>query len=253
MGYRQDPNTIPDSSGVTPELRAIEHANPAVELQKSIRKHDLRFLGVDGYGRIVPGVPCGGATTIVRLQGTRGISGTSDFIRSREQGRLQHPAAVYAEKYNALLYKYLLKINAPSVRQTRQKIDEELLRLEKKDPIADARKSVKEAPPLTLIELFDITDGYYTVVPGVNPDALDDVQFDNSLKSIGIRESIGLFANDDWPTIFDPGIMTPLQRARLTRQIKRYIEPYNRYVFAHHRPFLEKLRAARRNSVPKKP
>lgn len=230
------------SDGVTVELRATRTADPVAELRKAIHRKDLRFLGVAGFGLMVPGVPSGGTTNpVVAIRGVRVIEGTSDFIQSDEQERLQPFADRYVRRYNHLLFEHLLRVNDPAVVQARRKIDEELFRLERRDPIRDAKKAVQEAPPLLLIELPDRLEA----VPGVNHKALQAAEQADELG--------GVFGYLPWPFVFVREVMTPVQRHRLARQIPRYIAPYNRYVFGHHRPVLERSRVRVRDLLRRPP
>ncbi|RYG93926.1 MAG: hypothetical protein EON58_17340 [Alphaproteobacteria bacterium] len=150
---------------------------------------------------------------MVDIRGVHVIEGTSDFIQSDEQQRLQTIATRYAERYNRLLFAYLMRTNDPSVSEARQKINQELLILERGDPIRDAKKAVRESPPWLFIELA------FDSVPGID---IKILQADDSAR-IGYQGG---------PFAFVPEVMTPSQRNRLAQQVSRYIVPYNKYVFA---------------------
>ena len=116
-----------------------------------------------------------------------------------------------------------------------------MLRLERRDPIRDAKQAVQEAPPLLLIELPDDPD----VVPGINPRALKAAEQADDVGSV--------FGYVSWPLVFVPEVMTPVQRRRLARQVPRYIAPYNQYVFKQYRPIQDKEQARRRELLRRSP
>jgi hypothetical protein len=72
-----------------------------------LERHDMRFVGVYGYGAYVPGVNSAMEARLVRQDRVRYIEGTSDNITSPEYGRLVEKAERYAERYNAMLLHYL--------------------------------------------------------------------------------------------------------------------------------------------------
>jgi hypothetical protein len=218
MGQQQN------SKGVTAELRATRTADPRAEVRKAIKRGDLRFLAVGGFGAMVPGVP-GGPNPVVEIRGARIISGTGDALESEEQLRLQPIAEKYAALYNRLLFDHLMRVNDSSIGEARRRIDQELLRLERADPQKDAEQEVKK-PYLQLIKLFSFSDQ----VPGIDPKALEAAQ--DARDVIG-----GVFGYSVSADVFVPEVMTSEQRRRLAHQIRRYIIPYNKYVFAHGRAF----------------
>lgn len=87
------------------ELERIAIADPETDLQVSLSKGDLRFVGIYGYTLVAPGVPSSEA----ELQGIRGIEGTSDYVKNDLQRGLQEKASKYAGKYNQLLLEHLKK------------------------------------------------------------------------------------------------------------------------------------------------
>ena len=83
------------------QIKALESANPAVDVDRAILAGDWRFVGVMSDGPIVPGAPAW-----VRLSPpgqVKYIPNTSDAIESEEHGRLQRVAYRYAERYNQIL------------------------------------------------------------------------------------------------------------------------------------------------------
>jgi len=90
------------------QIRALESADVAAEVEAAVSKGDLRFVGVMGFGLLVPGVPDYQEKYAARY-GVRVIENTSDAIENEEHRRLQDAAYRYAEKYNSLLIPQLPK------------------------------------------------------------------------------------------------------------------------------------------------
>lgn len=106
-GCKQSPQSTTDYSA---QIRAMEAADAAKDVTAAVASGDTRFVGVMGYGPIVPGAP-----EWVRLsRHVRFICNTSDAIESAQHARLQHVAHEYAKKYNEIL---LAKM--PSLASTR--------------------------------------------------------------------------------------------------------------------------------------
>lgn len=85
------------------DLRTLEHADAAQDVQAAIRGNDLRFLGIAGYVVEVPGAET--SRHLHEKYGVRVIEGTSDVVFGREHSRLIGVARRYARQYNALLLK----------------------------------------------------------------------------------------------------------------------------------------------------
>ncbi|RYG93927.1 MAG: hypothetical protein EON58_17345 [Alphaproteobacteria bacterium] len=188
-------------------------------MRKAIKKHNLRFLGVAGYSVSIPGVPDEYDNPLVKKRGVHVIAGTSDYRQSDEHDRLQSVAADYAERYNRLLMAYLSQINDPVVSPMRRKIDEELARLERRNPLEDAKKAAQAASSLLLVLLLDGNN----TVPGIDRKVLESAaRADSSSRAFGPVP---------WSAVFVPEVMTPVQRQRFDKQVSRYIVPYNRYAF----------------------
>jgi len=94
---------------------SIAALDAATEVQKAIRKADLRFVAVCGYVCFPPGVDLSDST-VLRAARTRAfhyIEGTSDAIMNDAVARLNGVAATYAERYNRLLARHLHVREAP--------------------------------------------------------------------------------------------------------------------------------------------
>lgn len=96
---------VPQARGVDfGDLRRYETADPDVDLKAAIKKDDLRFKAINGYGVHVPGVQDEGS---IKKYGTDIINGTSDVIDSYEHGRLMTIAQHYSEHYNMALLNHI--------------------------------------------------------------------------------------------------------------------------------------------------
>ena len=83
------------------------------ELEAALRRGDRRFLGVQGYALVAPGLPADEHRALVRRYGIRVIRGTSDnwFITQGEDTlpggppveRFHREAAAWATRYNRAL------------------------------------------------------------------------------------------------------------------------------------------------------
>jgi hypothetical protein len=92
--------TITDSPVIT--VPHPEAANPEEDCRRAIARHELRFVGVAGYGLDVPGV-ADYQTRYWKTPGVKVIARTSDV------GDLafNEAARKYARRYNAQLLKHL--------------------------------------------------------------------------------------------------------------------------------------------------
>jgi len=186
----------------------------------ALQRKDTRFLSEGMRG--VSGVNGGVTNPVVEVAGTRFIEGTTDFIQYADQARLMQKASEYAARYNHLLLNHLLRANNPAVVQARRTIDQELVRLERRDPIQDAERALREdAPSLTLLSLP--VERHDT--PGINETMLETIHKRVS-KQTNDLEGVGFH-----PLPFDAQVMTPNQRRRAARLVVRYVVPYNRHTF----------------------
>ena len=201
------------------ELRDLQTADPVRELPKALQRKDKRFLQA-GIMRDF-GISGGITNPVVEVAGRRFVEGTTDFIQYADQGRLTEKAPEYAARYNRLLLAHLLRVNDPVVVQARRTIDRELARLERRDPIQDARQALREdAPGLILLSVPDERDD----TPGVSSKVYEVTRLRVSERTNDVR-GVGFH-----PLPFDPQVMTPAQRRRAARLVTRYITPYNRYL-----------------------
>ena len=85
---------------------SLESADVAREVEKAVRRQDLRFVVIGGVGPFFPGLEKKDAEIqpFVRRYGYRYIDGTSDVVDSPEQMRFQTAAYEYARSYNTRLY-----------------------------------------------------------------------------------------------------------------------------------------------------
>ena len=81
------------------ELRDLEHQDPIVECRSAVKRGDWRFLAVRGYSISIPGLETNqslwGNSSLQRV-----IAGTSDYVTSEEQWRLQFVAHKFATEFN---------------------------------------------------------------------------------------------------------------------------------------------------------
>ena len=110
IGCSAQENVVPlnlaSADSVKNSIRTLEGADPAQDIERAIKKGDLRFIGVMGYSLIVPGVE-DYHERYEKNNGVRIIEGASDFILSDDVQRLNELATDYAERYNKLLLEYL--------------------------------------------------------------------------------------------------------------------------------------------------
>lgn len=102
-------NSTPAPTPNLAEMKRIEKLDPKAEFKKAIAKKYLRFIAVRGVGTEVPGVPQSIANPFVQKYGFDVVDGTSDFIETTEQGRLDDVVRRYALSYNKMLLDHLSK------------------------------------------------------------------------------------------------------------------------------------------------
>ena len=83
------------------ELRRLERADPTVDANEAIRRHDLRFLAIRGYATEVPGID-DYEERFSEKYGYRVIEGTSDALINDTDRTLQNLAIRYAKAYNSV-------------------------------------------------------------------------------------------------------------------------------------------------------
>ena len=102
------------SDSATLQLRAelrvradsIARLDPARELAHALERGDRRFIGLQGYSQIAPGLDH--RHPLYPKQGTmRIVEGTSDSVWAPEVKRLNEIAAEYATRYNRMLVQEL--------------------------------------------------------------------------------------------------------------------------------------------------
>jgi hypothetical protein len=83
-------------------LATLNRSSPISDLNVTWGHSDFRFVGVNSYTCMAPGV--GGIDTeLPQRYGLRCLFGTSDFIESRKHAALLIAASRYAASYNAEL------------------------------------------------------------------------------------------------------------------------------------------------------
>jgi len=198
----------PVQDEIPEELRKIETADPVRELRMAMDKGNMAFLSVGGFGLFVPGVDGQRSNPLVNILGTREIKGTGDVLSSPDYLRLQRIAYQYAERYNHLLLKNLVKNVHPSVLRARNDADH----------ISDAKKMLQHQKQFpTVIEVFGQADR----TPGVT---------DTKLFTMGNARGYS-------PLRLSREFLTNTQNKRLSNIIHIYVVPYNRYVYHHYKQY----------------
>ena len=105
---QQKPVTLDEDRQVTVRrsLALLESANPDSDAAKSIERDEISFIGLMGYSLEVPGVSGidGRFRDSVPI---RVIEGTTDAVETDEERELNDVGRRYAERFNALILKYL--------------------------------------------------------------------------------------------------------------------------------------------------
>jgi hypothetical protein len=101
-GVSAPPAAMSQSALLAKTLATLNLSSPTADLEANLERQDLRFVGVNSYTCMAPGV--GGADSVLPQQyGLRCLFGTSDFLESREHAELMTTARRYAARYNAEL------------------------------------------------------------------------------------------------------------------------------------------------------
>ena len=101
-----EPSPTPNEN--VKRLRWLDRADVVADFRHHVRrKRDTRFVAIYGFATIVPGTDEARQSKLIRQRGVRYIEGTSDTPASPEEQRLNDKAEAYAERYNAMLLKYL--------------------------------------------------------------------------------------------------------------------------------------------------
>jgi hypothetical protein len=90
----------------TSKLQRYELADPASDLRAALKAGDTTFLAVTGYTLTVPGIPDFKSKYSHKYH-YRVIEGTSEFVPTASDLRLQVAVRRYAETYNRLLLRHL--------------------------------------------------------------------------------------------------------------------------------------------------
>jgi hypothetical protein len=99
IGHAQDGRRRRDAA-IDSQIAKLKTANPAVDVADALAAGDRRFVGVMGFGLVVPGVD---QSSYKYPEGVKVIPNTSDGIRNDSEAELQDVARMYALQYNATL------------------------------------------------------------------------------------------------------------------------------------------------------
>jgi hypothetical protein len=101
------------------EMLRLQTADPKSDLQFSIRKNDMRFIGLGGITPELPGDSL--AFELALIKGSRYIEGTGDDSRHPFYGYLIDRVRRYAKTYNTLLARHILQSETsdPRIRHLR--------------------------------------------------------------------------------------------------------------------------------------
>ena len=91
---------------LTSRADSLARLDPTVELALALRHQDRRFIGIQGYARVAPGVPPNDRL-YPKQDAMRVIEGTSDNLWAPEVERLTRIGASYAARYNQMLLREL--------------------------------------------------------------------------------------------------------------------------------------------------
>ncbi|HMD72544.1 MAG TPA: hypothetical protein VKG05_01655 [Steroidobacteraceae bacterium] len=83
-------------------LATLNLSSPIADLEANWDRRDLRFVGINSYTCMAPGIG-GTDTALPQRFGLRCLFGTSDFLESRAHAALMSEARRYAARYNAEL------------------------------------------------------------------------------------------------------------------------------------------------------
>jgi hypothetical protein len=111
LGPAQTPETAdhPFANDLNRRSDSLRRLKPERELKAAIAHGDWRFLGVQGYVVVAPGVAFDDPLYPKEPSDIRVIEGTSDFMIGEAGNRFNTEAAKYAEQYNHMLLKRLRK------------------------------------------------------------------------------------------------------------------------------------------------
>ncbi|RLA47786.1 MAG: hypothetical protein DRR42_17340 [Gammaproteobacteria bacterium] len=91
-------------------LYPINLEDPIGDLQIRVIHGDYRFLSLNEFGVIYPGLNFPDDKTLLCLAGERNIEGTSDALDGDEHADLVIEFGTYVTKYNTLMKKHLEKV-----------------------------------------------------------------------------------------------------------------------------------------------
>lgn len=101
----QHPSRVSNNNSTTRvrvlDVATIQRADPVADLHRSLDQGDKRFVGVEEFGELIPGVE--NRSDVTHRFGVKYVSGTSCTANKS----LQDAACEYAEIYNLLLLRHL--------------------------------------------------------------------------------------------------------------------------------------------------
>lgn len=100
--------TLSQAALLAKTLATLNLSSPIADLDVNWDRKDRRFVGVNSYTCMAPGIG-GTDTALPQRYGLRCLFGTSDFLESRAHAALMSEARRYAARYNAELVRRILR------------------------------------------------------------------------------------------------------------------------------------------------
>jgi hypothetical protein len=91
----------PQTDNLRATLKGLALDSPAADLDRNLRGGDKRFIGINGYTCVAPGVA--EDDVILQTHGVHCLEGTSDALEGSKHRELVREAEGYARAYNAEL------------------------------------------------------------------------------------------------------------------------------------------------------
>ncbi len=84
-------------------LQWVKNANPEIDAQAALEKHDFRFLAMALRGTVIPGIDAEQTRTYELKCGVRYMQGVTDAVHGEEHLKLIKLAHDYAVEYNTFI------------------------------------------------------------------------------------------------------------------------------------------------------
>jgi hypothetical protein len=176
------------------------------DLQREIARENFKYCSVSvGIKGLEPSAP----KTLVALFGCRSIAGSASGQRYSDEQEVLNCAVLYAERYNRRLTQHLLRSSHPQMQEIRDTTLNIIQRLEKANPIEEAK------------EMLDVNRAMPTLYAVDNGDKVE-------IPHLKKRGDYALV------TIFMP-VLERSTKARFDVVYQDYILPYNAYVVKNKR------------------